>query len=116
MSLNGVEAFWIGTNLLTTVGTVYALRETFRDRHAVRLLNGAARAIIARGNVRRETVRLYVQLVFLVIALPGIFDERDTPLTPWLFVFLSVPVALLASTISDIRERQRLARVLGDLQ
>lgn len=109
MNLNPVELFWIVTNAAAAALTIPALADARRDAAAVKALNGHALGIIARGNVRREWVRLAMQLVLLAIAIPAAQRPGDIALTPALVLFLSLPVLVLLNTISEARDRARLA-------
>ena len=117
MSVNPVELFWLSVNSLTFAVTLWALIDARKDLAAVRALNGHIRGIIARGNVRREWVRLGVQALLLGIAVPGLFSDRETAITPVLAMFLCVPVLLLANTLLDHRDRGRVAdRLAKDIE
>jgi hypothetical protein len=111
--LNGVEALWIGVNFLTLILTTLAL---FDALHDLKVVAGAdrrrARTLTARGNVRREVMRLAVQALLLSVAIPGAFREGEIDLTPPLMALIAVPVFLLISTLLDTRDRSRLAGML----
>jgi hypothetical protein len=113
ISINGVEALWIGVNSLTLILTVIALFDAWHD---LRIAAGAdrrrARVLTARGNVRREGLRLVVQSLLLGVAIPGAFVDREINLTPPLMALIAVPVVLLISTLLDTRDRSRLAGML----
>jgi len=113
MSVNAVEFFWVSLNLATAVTTVLVLADAVRDQRATRNLNGSARGIVARGNVRREWLRLVIQFAFLAVVIPDLFRDGDTPLTWPVAIFLSIPVLLLVNSYSDYRDRGVLARKLA---
>jgi hypothetical protein len=107
--LNGIEAFWLAINSLTFAITVVALLDALSDRKAVKLLNGHAREITSRGNVRREVLRLVVQSLLLAAIFPSAFLDNQTPLTPAVLALITVPVVLLGNSILDTLDRKALA-------
>lgn len=113
ISIGAIEALWIGVNALTLGLTVAALLDAWHD---LRIVTGAdrrkARTLTARGNVRREVIRVVVQFIFLGLALPAVFSDREITLTPFLVAFIAIPVLLLISTLFDTRDRNRLASML----
>lgn len=102
--MNGLEVIWIALNLTTLVLTLSALMDALADRTAVRLLNGRARELAASGIVRREALRVVVQVLLLAAVLPAV-----APVTPHLTIgaLMAVPVVLVASSILDARDRRR---------
>ena len=72
----------------------------------------AARTLVAAGSVRREWVRLGVQLLLLSLIVPGIFVDRPTQISWPVLALMGASAGLLVNTIADARERYRLARVL----
>jgi hypothetical protein len=106
--LNAVEVAWITINVIAATMTIAALLEARHDWAVLRKFNGSARGVVARGTIRRETFRLLSQLALLAIALPAVFSDREIVLTPTLILLLSVPVFILANTISDRRTRNVL--------
>ena len=117
ISINAIEAYWIGLNLVTFFVTVAALVDFRRDLVAVRQLNGHIRGIIARGNVRRAWFMVGLQALLLGVAAPGLFTAREATMTIGLFLFLFVPPLLLAIPLMDRRDRQRIAkRLIADIE
>lgn len=114
MSINLVEGFWLALSLGTGFLTLLALIQAYRDWGALKRFNGSARGVVARSNIFGEWMRLYVQIVFLALVIPAAFREGDTPLTPTLVLFLSVPVAIFANTVNTRRVRGILAHKLLD--
>jgi hypothetical protein len=109
-----VEAFWLITLGVACLISTAALADAIADRRAIKSLNGKARRIIGAGNIRREAVRLIVQLLLFLLAVPAVFDDRDIPLSPTLVVFLCVPVVLLLNSIFDLIERRALSKIIED--
>jgi hypothetical protein len=107
-SVDYVEALWVILNLVTAALTLSALVDARADRSAVRLLNGHARDLAANGIVRREAIRLVVQVLLLAIAVPGLFSDAPRPLTPGLVMLMAIPVLLLLSSFFDARDRKAL--------
>jgi signal transduction histidine kinase len=109
LHVNPVELTWVMLNTVTLVFTLTALFDARADRAAVRLLNGRARELAASGIVRRELIRVMVQVMLLAVALPGLFTpDRNTPLNPVVAMLMAVPVLLLISSFLDARERKAL--------
>lgn len=109
MNIDLIEFAWIAINAVTFILTCVAIVEARADETAVKLLNGHARELAAKGIVRREWVRLYVQFVFLVIAIPSLVTvggERSLLGYVIIGLLMSAAVALLFSTIKDRRDRQ----------
>lgn len=111
ISINAVEAFWIGINTLTLILTFARLVDAWEDRQVIMALNGHAREVAALGNIRREALRGVVQVILLLVALPGIFSTKETPLNPLLALFISIPVILLINSYLDTRDRKTLTRM-----
>jgi hypothetical protein len=107
-SVDYVEALWVILNLVTAALTLSALVDARADRSAVRLLNGHARDLAANGIVRREAIRLVVQVLLLAIAVPGLFSDAPRPLTPGLVMLMAIPILLLLSSFFDARDRKAL--------
>lgn len=58
---------WTAIAALGAAATVAILTEAIRDLRAVRAIGrNAARKLVARGSVRREWLRLAVQVLFLL--------------------------------------------------
>ena len=114
MHLSAVEWFWLGVNLVTLALTSLAWEDARRNRDAVRLLNGRAREIAAGGDVRRETFRVVVQLLFLAMLVTSgaVTSDRESSLTPFLLNLLAIPVVLCVASFLDAIERRRLDAVL----
>ena len=110
MNLSLVEAYWVGTSLITTIVTLMALADARQDVAAVSSLNGHVRGIVARGNFRREFIRLLVQVSFLAIAAPAVASDRETVITLPVLIFLAAPPLVLLNTLSDMRDRRRITR------
>jgi hypothetical protein len=106
--IDGIEFTWVTLNTVTLVFTITALFDARADRAAVRLLNGKARELAATGIVRREAIRVVVQILLLSIAIPGLFSDRATTLNPVTVVLMAVPVLLLLASFWDARERKTM--------
>lgn len=114
VDINAIEAIWICLNFITLILTAVALLDALKDAAAVKALNGKARELVAGGNVRREALRLVVQVVLIAVALPGLFEGRDTPLSVSVVLLVSVPALLLIQTALDTRERWKLSGILTE--
>ena len=115
VSVNEVEATWIVLTLAGFLLTVFALGDAYRGLRASQAdvtASHEVRELTARGNVRRELLRLVIQSLLLGLAIPSIFSDRPITLTPGLIVLMLVPTILLVSTIFDTWDRGRLAHQL----
>lgn len=110
-----IEAVWIGLNGVCLVVTIIAFIDSLRDRSAVRRLNGRARKLVVDGNVRREILRVIVQVLLIVVVVPGIFVDTPVKVTPLLVIFMAVPVVLLVSSLFDWRDRRNLNRLVDEV-
>jgi len=108
LSVGPLEALWIVTNLTTFALTLSALVDARADREAVKLLNGHARELAASGIVRREWIRLIVQMLLLAVAIPGVVSDREIVLTLPIAALMAVPCLLLLSSFLDARDRKAL--------
>lgn len=106
--VNPIEAVWLVLNLVTFAFTLSAFVDARADRSAVKLLNGHARELIADGTVRREGIRLAVQVLLLVVVVPGLFSSREIVLSVPIAALMVVPVLLLGSSFFDARDRKAL--------
>jgi hypothetical protein len=113
MHVNPVEAVWILLNFSTLVLTLSALADARADQAAVKLLNGHAREVAAAGIVRREALRLLMQLLLLAIVIPRLFVEGDTPATVGVVVVMLIPLILLVSSLLDARDRKAMTIVVA---
>ncbi len=107
-SVNVVEFIWITVNTVTLFLTITAYFDARADRTAVRLLNGRARELAATGIVRREGLRMAVQILLLGVALPGLFTDREATFNPVIVALMAVPVLLLIASFLDSRDRKDL--------
>jgi hypothetical protein len=113
VEVSPLEFTWVALNLLTLAFTITAFFDARADREAVRLLNGKARELAATGILRREGIRVIVQLMLLAVAVPGLFLADREPRPPEIAVFtisclMAVPVLLLVSSFWDARDRKRM--------
>lgn len=108
LSVNLVEGLWIFINLAAFSLTLTALVEARADRAAVKILNGHARELAADSIVRREAIRVVVQLLLLSVAVPGLFVDRPIVFTPAVGALMAVPVLILISSFLDARDRKSL--------
>ena len=103
-----IEAVWLGINLVAFALTLWNLREAHRDHVAVRKANGHAREIAARGDFRREALRLVMLACLTSIALPGLTVDDGIVLTPSLVALFAVPLIIFIQSAYDARERRQL--------
>jgi len=112
MAVDVIEAAWIVLNLTAFIVTVVALREARKDRRAVLAYNGRARELAAWGNVRRELFRAVIQLLLLLLVLPGLYSDRAVTLTLGVVILMSIAALLLIATVWDYFERRTLTHLL----
>lgn len=97
-----VVIVWIAINATAALITVFNLADASADRRNVLLHNGPARTLVARDDVRREALRLAIQLLLLsAAAIPGFADE----------VLVGASLVLLIQSVLDRRTRRRLAAI-----
>ena len=108
LSVHPVEAVWFIVNLTTFLLTVSAFVDARADRAAVKLLNGHGRELIANATIRREGIRLTIQVLLLVVVVPGLFSDRAIVLSVPLVALMIVPVLLLLNSFFDARDRKAL--------
>jgi hypothetical protein len=106
--VNGVEAVWLAVNAFTFFLTVGALVDARADQVAIRLLNGAARELAASSSVRRELIRLVVQLGLLGIAVPSLFVPGEASLNYFVAVLMAIAILLCVQSIFDTRDRKAM--------
>lgn len=109
LHIDALEVIWIITNTVALLLTALALIEAWQG---LAVATGGARRILARGNVRREVLRLIVQFLLLLIVAPGLFTERPTPLNLFVLILMAIPAILLASTMLDAYDRRRLVSLV----
>lgn len=107
MTVSPLTFTWVAINLVTFALTVAALIEARADREAVRALNGKARELAASGIVRRESFRVAVQSLLLAAVVPSLLARPDFGLLT-IGALMTVPVLLLASSLTDTRDRRRM--------
>ena len=113
MSIQPLEALYLVINLTALVLTVSAFVDARADSQAVKLLNGKARELAAAGNVRREVLRIVVLVLLLSIVAPGLFDDSEIPLSPFVIALMAIPIVLLVSTIYDARDRRAMTVIVA---
>lgn len=117
LHIDPVEALWFIVNTATLIFSILALAEARRDLNAAALVEPKieARLVVARGNVRREFLRVIVQTLLLSLVIPLLFDDRPVTLNPFVVALILVAVTLFTSTFFDRRDRDRLARLLIEM-
>lgn len=113
LSINPVEAVWTLLNFSTFLLTLSALVDARADQRAVKLLNGHARELAAAGIVRREFLRLVMQVLLLAVVIPGLFADGDTPVNYIVVILMSIPVLLLLSSLLDARDRRGMTVIVA---
>lgn len=115
LHVDPLEALWFVVNGTTLVLTMLALFEARRDLAVARTdatASHEARELTAAGNLRREALRVIVQVLLISIVIPGLFSDRPISLSPAILALILVPVVLLTSTVFDVRDRAKLGEML----
>lgn len=110
-----LEAVWFLVTAAALLQTTLSLIDARRDLVVVTgdLDEGRdVRELTARGNVRREVMRIVMELLLLSIVLPGLFIDRPISLSLPLVALMLIPIALLIQVRLDGRLRGRLAVML----
>lgn len=133
MHVNLVEAIWLVVSLLGVIFTAVLLLDSIGERETVRDLgNGrqALRLFIVRGNIRRESIRLAVQIILLLAVVPsalrpGEFNLRfdlstpegvlATSITVAVLGLICVPIGMTISSFFDARDRRIIRAMAYDL-
>lgn len=108
MSIGPVEAFWIALNLVTLVLSVLGFLDARRSVAAVKWFDGHGPGIVAKGDQRREFVRVLTQLSLLSLAIPAAYAPGDTRLSFPIVALMSVAVLVFLNTAGDAVDRRRL--------
>jgi hypothetical protein len=111
LDLSAVEWFWLLVNASALGFQLLSLWWAWDRRSTVKQLNGKAREIAAAGNVRREIIRVAVQLLFIGIAIPSIFSPAEIRLTPPLLCLLLIPPLVCLNSALDVRDTLLLIRI-----
>lgn len=114
MDLSAVEWFWLLVNAAALGFQILSLWWALDRRETVRQLNGKAREIAASANVRREVLRVAVQLLFIGIVIPSVFSSNEIRLTPPLLCLLLIPPLVCLNSALDVRDTFRLIRIAED--
>lgn len=133
LQVNPLEGFWALASLTGLVATLILLGDSWTERQATLVLgNGrqAIRMLIVRGNIRRELLRLLIQVLAGVAVIPGLFrpgeivlvfnlstDELKlaTAVSIAVLSLIAIPFVLMASSIADARDRKRLRSMTIDV-
>jgi Na+/melibiose symporter-like transporter len=135
LHVNMVEAVWLLICLVGIFTTIMLLIDSMGERETVKdLSNGrqALRLFIVRGNIRRESFRLFMQAVLLLAVLPsalrpGDFDfafdplSRDpervvaTAITVAVLSLMMAPLMLLLTSYFDYRDRQKIRIMAAEI-
>ena len=112
--IDDVEWLWIALNVLTFVLTLYARRQARIDQRAVQGINGKAREVSAAGGVRRETVRVGLQLGLLSLVWwsGGLTSDRDVTLNPFVVTLFAIAIGMFVNSALDLRDRREVMRIL----
>src|ERR1041385_2204122 len=115
ISIDPIEAIWLFATVTGAIFTFFAVMDARADWIAhKKLSNGTglgARGTAAVNDLRRELLRLTIQLALLSIAVPAIFSDRVITLSWPLLILMYVPLALLLQSILDRLARIQLSRI-----
>jgi hypothetical protein len=115
-----IDWWSVAWTLIASIGVLVSAVALKDARHDVAILRAAnidgAKRIVVVGHIRRETMRLIVQVCFLIagvlILLPG---SQTGPLseTEVIKALIVAPVVVIVlNSIEDMRARQRLLNML----
>lgn len=115
-SVSPTEAVWSAGALLGLLVNLWALRDAYGDLTALREAGrNGARELVARGNIRSEWFRVFVQVCFGLIGLYAMTQLPANPANPVTRVGVALTAALLLAELSvvlsallDRHERIRL--------
>lgn len=110
-----IVLFWLLINTtaaFVTAQAVYGAWLDYRTARGTQTGFWGARLLTARGNVRRESLRLITQLLLLSLAVPALFRTTPVTLSPSIVVLMLVPVVLFIATAFDARDRAILTQML----
>jgi hypothetical protein len=109
-----IELIWIAIYGTAFSVTLAALLDAVRDQRTIRRTNGAARTLVVRANVRRESVRLGFQMCFLLAVVPGLLAGRVAAFSPAVLLLMLGALLILANSLFDWRDRRRLSAIADD--
>jgi hypothetical protein len=119
LHVDPIEVLWLVVNIFTLVMTFLALVEALTDLKLARTdspqLQDRAREITTVGNVRRELLRVIVQLLLLSLVFPGLFSDNPISLSPFIIALILIAIVLLTSTLFDSRDRGKLIAILVEI-
>jgi hypothetical protein len=113
ISVGPVEAVWIGLNFLAFVLTLGLLADAYRDRRAVAAANGAIRKTAINGRIVGERFRALINGCLLLVAVPSVFTDRETPLNPQVALLMAVPALMLLWAYLDTRRGKLLLALVA---
>ena len=136
MNVNWIEAIWLLICLTGIVSTLFLLADSLGERELVQTLKNGRfkiRNLTVASNIRREAIRLIMQIFLATAVLPGlirpgdvnlvfdfnalaravtsgVFDDRAlaTMTTIAIVCLMATPIGMLTSSLFDRRDRQRL--------
>lgn len=108
-----VELAWLGITFLALAICTGLLVDAVRDYRAVKALNGRAREVAVSGSVRGEAFRIVILACLFVVAVPGIFSDREVMLSLPIALLMAVPSLLLLWAYTDKRERRYLTALVA---
>lgn len=111
MYVDPIEGIWLGLNILTAIMATIALRRALgRRRIAQRSAEDdhAAREIVAGGSVRHQVNRLLSAVMFIIVVIPGLFQDRPIPFSLLLLALLIVPAGNLVDVLVDLVDWRRI--------
>ncbi len=127
MNINWLEATWLVICGVGTLVTLHLLIDALRERVEYRRTKNdtarrRARNLVLDGNVRRDSLRLVVQLCLLSVVFPSLLRPGEPDLgfsddvlfahTVAVLAIMVAPIVLLISSLFDARDRRNL-RILS---
>ena len=108
-----IGAYFSANNIRDGINDLSALKKIDHDDY---MLEVKSHRIVARGNIRRDALREFIQLIFLLLGLIALSLEnpsRGISLVSIIFQasLIAVSVALTISAIGDHFDRVRLQKL-----
>lgn len=108
-----ILAIWTGAATLGALFSIWNVVDAWRDWSSLPpIING--RRLVARGELRRELIRLFVQGSWALIGIVAwVSNPTPSNVNPVTILLIGTNVAVALNTLLDARDRHRLHRILG---
>lgn len=117
-----IELVWVLLGVIAIGHHIYGIWDAHEDIIAIRsaLFNGP-RKLAAKGKFRRETLRLFVQLMFITVGVQALLTPNprtDYSLRSIIFIaaFMLAQLALVINSVLDTREGIKMLEMFKEEQ